>query len=142
MNLDVSHVRTALRTLERAAAAVQQTVPTDPLYDVYRLAVIKSFELTIELTAKLLRKTLREYAGSARAVDGLSFNELFRLAGQSRLLDAAAVGRWLAYRANRNSTAHDYGEEFVRDTLQLLPTYVRDADAVLDIVAGGSRGVA
>ncbi|WP_248884652.1 hypothetical protein [Acidithiobacillus acidisediminis] len=32
----------------------------------------------------------------------------------------------LAYRANRNSTAHDYGEGFANETLKLLPQYLQD----------------
>lgn len=36
------------------------------------------------------------------------------------------VERWLTYRANRNNTAHDYGEAFANETLALLPDYLTD----------------
>ena len=54
------------------------------------------------------------------------FNDLLRHAGKHAIFDEAAVSRWLAYRANRNNTAHDYGEGFANDTLQLLPAYLQD----------------
>ena len=38
--------------------------------------------------------------------------------------------RWLAYRDNRNSTAHDYGVRFSEETLSLLPQFIVDATAL------------
>lgn len=58
------------------------------------------------------------------------FNDLLRHAGKHGLLDAGGVERWLAYRANRNNTAHDYGEGFANDTLKLLPGYLADVRAL------------
>lgn len=110
MTLDSRHMSDRLVTLAVALGVLQTTAPTDPLYEVYRLAVIKSLELTIELNAKLLRKALRTYSGTPRSVDTMTFNETFRAAGQVGIIDTDAVARWLRYRANRNSTAHDYGE--------------------------------
>jgi hypothetical protein len=45
-------------------------------------------------------------------------------------MDVPAVERWLSYRANRNNTAHDYGEGFANDTLKLLPIYLSDVRAL------------
>lgn len=53
-------------------------------------------------------------------------NDVLRHGGKHSLLDQAAVERWLSYRANRNSTAHDYGVGFANDTLILLPVYLTD----------------
>ena len=36
------------------------------------------------------------------------------------------VERWFAYRDNRNNTAHDYGENFARETLRLMPGFIAD----------------
>ena len=54
------------------------------------------------------------------------------------MLDVDAVARWLFYRANRNSTALDYGVDFVTQTVTLLPAYLRDAHALLDKIEHGS----
>ncbi|WP_082955414.1 nucleotidyltransferase substrate binding protein [Tepidimonas fonticaldi] len=80
----------------------------------------------LRTAGKLLRKALKAYTGSPREVDRLVFNDVLRHAGKHGVLDAAWVERWLAYRANRNNTAHDYGAGFANETLALLPQYLRD----------------
>lgn len=127
MALDVAHLLRTADTLEQALLAIENHGKRDDvLFDLYRNAAIKSFELSLETVGKLLRKALKAYGGSPREVDKLVFNDVLRHAGKHGLLDAPAVERWLAYRANRNSTAHDYGEGFANETLQLLPQYLQD----------------
>lgn len=127
MALNVEHLLRTAATLEQAIFALEKTPATDEiLFDLYRNAAIKSFELSLETAGKLLRKALKAYGGAPRSVDALVFNDVLRHAGKHAILDEAAVTRWLAYRANRNSTAHDYGEGFANDTLKLLPAYLRD----------------
>ena len=127
MALNVEHLLRTASTLEQALLAIAAHPSADDvLFDLYRNAAIKSFELSLETAGKLLRKALKAYGGSPREVDKLVFNDVLRHAGKHGLLDTAAVGRWLAYRANRNNTAHDYGVEFANQTLTLLPAYVRD----------------
>ena len=77
-----------------------------------------------------LRKALKAYGGNPRLADALVFNDVLRQAGKHGLLDEAGVERWLAYRANRNTTAHDYGEGFANITLKLLPAYLQDVRAL------------
>lgn len=127
MALNVEHLLRTAATLEQALIAIEKT-PADNeiIFDLYRNAAIKSFELSLETAGKLLRKAIKAFGGSPRSVDALVFNDVLRHAGKHSLLDAAAVERWLAYRANRNSTAHDYGEGFANDTLKLLPGYLQD----------------
>ena len=59
-----------------------------------------------------------------------SSDGVLRHAGKHGMLSSAEVERWLAYRANRNNTAHDYGAGFANDTLQLLPAYLQDVRAL------------
>lgn len=127
MTLNVDHLLRTAATLEQALLALDKTPPTDGvMYDLFRNAAIKSFELSLETSGKLLRKAIKAYGGSPRSVDALVFNDLLRHAGKHALLDQATVQRWLAYRANRNSTAHDYGAGFAEETLTLLPSYLQD----------------
>ena len=127
MALNIDHLLRTAATLEQALLALEKTAPDDGvMFDLYRNAAIKSFELSLETTGKLLRKALKNYGGNPRSVDALVFNDVLRHAGKHGLLDQAAVERWLAYRANRNSTAHDYGEGFANETLKLLPAYLPD----------------
>ncbi len=131
MSLNVDHLRRTADTLEQAVLALSEvTDPGSVRYDLFRNAAIKSFELSLETTGKLLRKALKLYGGSPREVDSLAFNDVLRHAGKHSLLDVAGVERWLAYRANRNTTAHDYGAGFANDTLKILPAYLDDVRAL------------
>jgi len=131
MTLNVDHLLRTAATLEQAVLAVQRTPASDEvLYDLYRNAAIKSFELSLETAGKLLRKAVKAFGGSPRSVDNLVFNDVLRHAGKHGLLDQAAVERWLRDRANRNNTAHDYGVNFANDTLTLLPDYLADVRAL------------
>ncbi len=128
MALNTEHLERTAATLEQALQALHRTdAAADPVgYDLYRNAAIKTFELSLETRGKLLRRALKAYGGSPRAVDALVFNDVLRHAGKHSLLDEAGVTRWLAYRANRNTTAHDYGAGFANETLKLLPDYLDD----------------
>ncbi|MFT4153744.1 MAG: nucleotidyltransferase substrate binding protein [Parafilimonas sp.] len=81
----------------------------------------------LEQSGKLLRKTLKLYCSSSKAVDGLVFKDVFRHAVKHNIIDADACDRWFTYRDNRNNTAHDYGESFAEETLVFLPQFIIDA---------------
>lgn len=127
MALTVDQLLRTAATLEQALLALHKTPPDQGIvYDLYRNAAIKTFELSLETVGKLLRKALKAFGGSPRGVDALVFNDVLRHAGKHAMMDQAAVERWLAYRANRNTTAHDYGAGFADQTLRLLPAYLDD----------------
>jgi hypothetical protein len=81
-----------------------------------------------------LRKAIKHYAGSPRAIDELTYKDLFRHAAKHGLLAEDKVKRWFAYRDNRNNTADDYGEAFAEYTLTLLPQFLVDAKALQQIL--------
>jgi nucleotidyltransferase substrate binding protein (TIGR01987 family) len=130
MNLRTEHLARCLQTLEKSLEQLKRA-PEDSIdYEIYRNAVVKGFELTLETAGKLLRKAVKTYTGNPRTVDELNYKEVLRHAVRHGLLDAAAVERWFAYRDNRNSTAHDYGKGFAEETLALMPDFLRDARCV------------
>ncbi len=130
MALNVQHLLKTLDTLEQALLALDKKDNNPILHDLYRNAAIKSFELSLETTGKLLRKALKAFRGNPQEVDRLVFNDVLRQAGKHGLLDLAGVERWLAYRKNRNATAQDDDEIFAHETLQLLPDFLKDARAL------------
>lgn len=131
MKMDVAFFLRTAATLEQALIALDKTPASEEvMFDLYRNAAIKSFELSLETAGKLLRRALKAFGGSPRNVDALVFNDVLRQGGKHGLLDQAAVERWLAYRDNRNSTAHDYGAGFANETLKLLPAYLTDVRAL------------
>jgi len=97
------------------------------MYDIYRAACIKEFEIILEQTGKLLKKCLKSYFATPKQADKLVFKDIFRYAAKYDLITLAEAERWLQYRDNRNDTAHDYGVGFADETLILLPQFIKDA---------------
>ncbi len=127
VKLNTDHLAQCIKTLEYSIERLKSSKPDSIDYEVFRNATVKGFELTLETSGKLLRKALKAYIGNPRAVDELTYKDLFRHAVKHGLLDSAAVERWFSYRDNRNETAHDYGIAFVKTTLKLLPDFLKDA---------------
>ena len=104
------------------------------MYDIYRAACVKEFELVLEQSGKLLRKRLAAWFASNKQADRLHFKDLFRHAACHDLIAPDAAERWLRYRDNRNFTAHDYGEDFAETTLRLLPAFIADARSLAEML--------
>jgi nucleotidyltransferase substrate binding protein (TIGR01987 family) len=127
MALNTDHLLRTVQTLEEALKAIKNHEKTDDiLFDLYRNSAIKSFELSLETSGKLLRKALKAFGASPRGIDRLVFNDVLRHGLKHGLLNPQEIERWLEYRINRNSTAHDYGEGFANETLKILPQFIQD----------------
>jgi len=127
MNLNTDHLLRRILTLESSLVLLNKAEPESIDYEVFRNAVVKGFELVLETSGKLLRKALKAYGGSPKAIDELFYKDVLRHAGKHGLLSTEEIERWFTYRDNRNSTAHDYGEGFAHETLALMPAFVQDA---------------
>lgn len=103
----------------------------------YRNALVKGFEITLEQSGKLLRKRLAPFFASKKAVDTLVFKDLFRHALKHSLLNEDEVNRRMKYRDNRNNTAHDYGKAFAEETLSLMDNFLQDVYHLKDIINNG-----
>ena len=141
MTLDTTFLRRCIGTLETALGEIERHREADDfLYDIYRAACVKEFELVLEQSGKLLRKRLAAFFASNRQADRIAFKDLFRHAARHGLMETEAVERWLAYRDNRDDTAHDYGEDFAEATLELLPAFVADAKALAAVIETADDG--
>ncbi|HLF63833.1 MAG TPA: nucleotidyltransferase substrate binding protein [Saprospiraceae bacterium] len=127
MNIDTTYYERCIATLKKAHALLHSANPENIDYDMYRSACIKEFEIILEQSGKLLRKVLKPYFHSSKAADQLVFKDVFRHAVLRNFMTDEACERWLQYRDNRNSTAHDYGVNFAAETLVLLPQFIVDA---------------
>ena len=127
MNLNTDHYARCINTLEITLTRLYAADPEDIEYEIFRNAVVKGFELTLKTAGKLLRKALKEYTGSPREIDALTYKDILRHAAKHDLMTTDAVERWSSYRDNRNNTAHDYGVGFAEETLELLPGFIDDA---------------
>ena len=141
MSIDTAFLRRCIRTLELALEGIGKHGETDEsLYDIYRAACVKEFELILEQSGKLLRKRLAAFFASNRQADRLAFKDLFRHAARHGLIESETGERWLRYRDNRNDTAHNYGENFAEATLKLLPEFVADAKVLADVIEAADDG--
>jgi hypothetical protein len=127
MKLETEYYNRCISTLEKAYSLLLGASPELIDYDMYRSACVKEFEIILEQSGKLLRKVLKPYFHSSKAVDQLIFKEVFRQAALRSIIDIDLCERFLEYRDNRNNTAHDYGVNFAEETLLLLPGFIADA---------------
>ena len=135
MNINTDFLVRCIGTLEAAHAALPDHEPDSVMYDIYRAACVKEFELALEQSGKLLKKRMRPYFASNRQADRLNFKDCFRHAAKHGLISVEACERWMTYRDNRNSTVHDYGEQFAEATLKLLPEFIADATQLAAVIA-------
>ncbi len=127
MTIDTTYLKRCINALDIAYNTLQKYSQEDIEHDIYRSAVIKEFEIILEQSGKLLKKSLKPYFHSSKAVDALYFKDIFRQAGNHSILDIDEVQRWLNYRDNRNSTSHDYGVDLANKTLILMEQFIIDA---------------
>ena len=132
MNLDFENLNKCIRTLDNSMKLLEQSDPETEVYEVYRNAVVKGFELTLETSGKLLRKVLRDYAANPGTVSKMVFKDVLRQAARHDILTPDEVGRWFSYREARNETAHDYGEFLAENALSLVKDFLRDVEALMD----------
>lgn len=134
MRLNTDYFVRCVETLERAFNCLNELQDREnDLYDIYRSACVKEFEIILEQAGKLLKKCLKPYFATPKLADKLTFKEIFRYAAKHDLISLEEAERWLSYRDNRNDTAHDYGEGFAEETLTFLPTFIADAYRLNDV---------
>ena len=136
MEIDTTNFERCIATLDKAYGLLRSAETESIDYEMYRSACIKEFEIILEQSGKLLRKVLKPYLHSAQAADRMFFKDLFRQAVLRSILTPEACERWLEYRDNRNNTAHDYGVNFAKETLILLPQFIVDSSDLARIVKG------
>ncbi len=132
--LNTDYFIRCIATLEKAFNALNEQSDDSDLYDIYRAACVKEFEIILEQAGKLLKKCLKPYFATPKHVDKLTFKDIFRTAAKHDLISLEESERWLTYRDNRNSTAHDYGVSFADETLTLLPQFILDATKISDVI--------
>ena len=132
--LNTEYLERCIATLEKSYSCIKSAEEGSIDYEMYRNSLVKSFEMTLEQSGKLLRKKLTPYFASKKAVDLLTFKDLFREALKHSLLSENEVNSWFKYRDNRNNTAHDYGKAFAEETLFLIDDFLKDVKHLKEAV--------
>ncbi len=130
MTINTDHLDRCVRTLGSSLDLYRQAQPGSIDQEVFRNAIIKGYELTQETCFKLLKRALQDFGHGRRKLEATPVKEILRLSAVHGLMTLEEVERWFAYRDNRNDTAHDYGEGFALDTLNLLPAFIVDVRAL------------
>lgn len=133
-DINTEHMQKCIETLEKSYKMLRVAKKGTIDYEIYRNSLVKSFEMTLELSAKLLRKKISPYFASKRAVDMLSFKDIFRHAHKYSMINEEETNRWMKYRDNRNNTAHDYGEAFAMETLTLINDFLSDVKKLKRVI--------
>jgi len=133
-SIDTQFLQRCIQALDRALQLLQNSPKDSIEYEMYRSACIKEFEIILEQSGKLLKKVLKPYFHTPKAVDRLYFKDIFRKAALHDLLTLDQTERWCQYRDNRNNTAHDYGFSFAEETLVLLPQFIKDAQSLVQSI--------
>lgn len=132
--LNTEYLEKDIAILEKSYTCIKSVEEGSIDYEMYRNSLVKSFEMTLEQSRKLLRKKLADYFASKKAVDELTFKNLFREAHKHSLLNQEEVSRWFKYRDNRNNTAHDYGKAFAEETLLLIDDFLKDVKHLKEVI--------
>ena len=94
-----------------------------------RAGVVQNFEITYELAWKLMKKWLQVHVGS-HVADGITRQELFRLAAENQLIFDVKV--WMRYHNARNDTSHIYDEERVNIVYQITREFSHDVTRLIE----------
>jgi len=132
--LNVDQLRRCMRTLDSSLAFYRQSTDDSVDREVFRNAIVKSYELAQETAFKLVKKALKAYGHGGRKLETTPIKDVVRLAAVHGLMTLEEVERWFQYRDNRNSTAHDYGAHFAEETLLLISPFLQDIATLADVL--------
>lgn len=132
--ISTEYLQKCIATLEKSYEMLIQTQEGTIDYELYRNSLVKGFEMTLEQSGKLLKKKIAPYFATKKALDMLTFKEIFRQAHKFSLITEDEVERWMKYRDNRNNTAHDYGQVFAEETLTLVKDFLADVKELQKVI--------
>ena len=132
--ISTEYLQKCIATLEKSYEMLIQTQEGTIDYELYRNSLVKGFEMTLEQSGKLLKKKIAPYFATKKALDTLTFKEIFRQAHKFSLITEDEVERWMKYRDNRNNTAHDYGQAFAEETLALVKDFLADVKELQKVI--------
>ncbi len=132
MSLELTHLSNSVKSLRDMLAVTEDeslmTRFDAVLQEAMRAGVIKNFEITYELSWKLMTRWLNTYISSGVA-DGVTKRQLLRLAAENRLI--VDVDGWIAHHEARNKTAHIYDSDIAASVYRATLDFVHDARHLL-----------
>ncbi|QKI88291.1 nucleotidyltransferase substrate binding protein [Thiomicrorhabdus xiamenensis] len=129
--LDFTALEKAISRLDESLKVVDEFKSTDssPLLRTLVSGVVQHFEFTYELSWKFIKRWLGENLGKSQ-VDGVSRQELFRLAAEYQLIDS--VENWMLFHRARNETSHTYNENTADEVFKVAVQFLPEASKLLN----------
>ena len=135
MSIDTTFFKECLDRLEAYCELLDRDREDETDRRFGREMCVERFEVALEQSGKLLRKTLRPWLPSNRAADRLTFRDAFRHAAKHGLIDIEAAERWLIYRDSLNGTGDpDGADPVVVAAVERMPDFIADARALVSII--------
>ena len=133
MPLELTNLRDSLAALSGTLAVTEdeeRTAEFDAvLQEGMQAGAIKQFEITYELSWKLMKRWLNTNVTPGIA-DGVTMRQLFRLAAENRLI--ADVDVWMSHHEARNKTVHMYDSDIAASVYRVAREFVHDARRLLE----------
>jgi len=134
MALDLSSLRKAVFSLDALVSKSQDKTFMDSLDEIafngIKSGVVQHFEFTYELCWKFMKRWLEQQVGRSY-VDGVSRQELFRIAAENLLIEGDVM-RWMDYHKARNLTSHTYNPNAADEVYLAAVAFVADAKQLLE----------
>ena len=133
MTLDLTALQKALNALA-AAIESSQRVELAPdfdkkLWETVRGGVIKSFEVSFELSWKMMQRWIEMYQDSQDQISRMTKQDLFRKAAQYNLISDPS--HWFIYLKLRNLTSHTYDEIPAQEVYEAAMKFLKDGQELL-----------
>ena len=132
MPLHLDNLRDSIEALDELLTASEDEARMALLSEIERIGiragVVKHFEITYELSWKLMARWLNTNVGPD-AADGLTRRQLYRLSEKNRLI--SDVDRWMQHHDARNTTSHIYDREKAQEVYEAVRGFTHDARQLL-----------
>ncbi len=120
--LDLTSFAKAVQRLEEGLARCQSEPNDVQLRD----GLVQRFEITYELSHKMLKRVLEIHSPSPEEIDHVTFADLIRTGNEQGLLKSD-WSAWRTFREMRSRTSHTFDESSAKLVLENLPTFCDEA---------------
>jgi nucleotidyltransferase substrate binding protein (TIGR01987 family) len=121
--LDFTSLRSALSRLAEGYQRYQTDVSDIQIRD----GLIKRYEITYEISHKMLKRHLEMTSANPEVFDALSFADLIRTANEQSLLKSD-WSAWKIFREMRAKTSHTYDEDIAQTVVKIIPAFIDEIE--------------
>ncbi len=135
MPLHLDNLRDSIEALDELLTASEDDARMGRLSEIERIGiragVVKHFEITYELSWKLMARWLNTNVGPETA-DGVTRRQLYRLSAANRLI--SDVDRWMRHHDARNTTSHICDRKRAQQVYEPVRGFTHNARQLLKVL--------